>query len=91
MKKTKLDVWAEKHPRLFWALILLIVDSVAIACLPGLAPEGCRSWSTLLTCSNLPSLPESLQAAAWYLAIVASGPAAFELSRLRRGTPPENQ
>lgn len=88
-QQSKLDVWAEKHPRIFWALILGAVGIISIAFIPGMAPEGCRSWKTLFSCSSLPPFwsLEHLTSGAFYLAIILGVPAVFARIRSRMAAP----
>ncbi|MEX3983743.1 hypothetical protein AB4Y45_32695 [Paraburkholderia sp. EG287A] len=88
-QKSKLDVWAEAHPRIFWGLILGVAGVVSAVCLPGLAPEGCRSWQTMFSCKSLPPFWSlaNLKSGALYLAIIVGVPAVFARIRSRMAAP----
>lgn len=80
--KSKLDVWAERNPRLFLRLILGAFSVVSIAFLPAFFPDGCHSWLSVLTCTNWPSVhfQQALSGLAFLLIIVCT-PEAFRLLR----------
>lgn len=75
---------AAKNQRLVVLLMLLVFNATAVLCLPGLAPEGCRSWGTLAVCIGRIPRHELVQAVAWGLVFLFSGPIMYALNR-RRG------
>jgi hypothetical protein len=76
----KLDAWLDAHPRLFWMFVAGVVCFVSVAFIPGLAPEGCRTWGTLFTCSSLPPFWSiaNLRSGVLYLALIFGGPAVLK-------------
>lgn len=88
-KQSKLDLWADKHRRLFLLLILGAVVAESIAFLPGMAPEGCRNWRTMFSCASLPPFwsSEHLTSVGVYLAIIFGVPFVFARIRGRKPMP----